>query len=241
MKILITICARGGSKGIPGKNIKYIDGKPLIAYSILCAKKFAETINAKITLSTEDKIIKDEAAKFGLETLYVRSMELAGDDIGKIDVISDLVKYEEQLINDEYDIVLDLDVSSPLRNIADLKKAYDTLIKDKDCVTIFSVNNANRNPYFNMVESDENGYIHLSKKLDSPFLTRQSSPKVYDVNGSFYFYKRSFFNLGLKTPITSKTKVHVMDHICFDLDHLIDFDFMEYLIVNKKLDFELSL
>jgi len=239
MNILITICARGGSKGIPGKNIKHINHKPLIAYSIQCANEFATYTGAKVTLSTDDDMIKKVAAEFGLQTEYKRSEELASDFAGKIDVIKDILGYEEQLINNKYDIVLDLDVTSPLRSISDLKNAFNILIEDNDCITLFSVNNANRNPYFNMVEAGPDGYIHLSKKLEGTVLTRQSAPKVYDVNASFYFYKRSFFDLGLKSPITDKTKVFVMDHFCFDLDHPIDFEFMEYMIVNKKLDFDL--
>ncbi|MCD6068711.1 MAG: cytidylyltransferase [Bacteroidetes bacterium] len=240
MNILITICARGGSKGIPGKNIKPIDHKPLVAYSILCAKEFAKHHHSKLTLSTDDAAIRKAAAEFGLETTYTRGEELAGDTAGKIDVIKDILYYEEGLLKAKYDLVLDLDVTSPLRSVSDLNKAFKILMDDPECITLFSVNPANRNPYFNMVEERGDGYIHLSKKLEGTLLTRQSAPKVYDVNASFYFYKRRFFDLGLKSPITNATKVYVMDHICFDLDHPIDFEFMEYLIVNKKLDFDLA-
>lgn len=240
MNILITICARGGSKGIPGKNIKLINSKPLIAYSINCARKFADHFGAKITLSTDDELIKKEAARFGIQTEYLRPQELGLDHIGKIDVLKDVLIYEEINNSAKYDVLLDLDVTSPLRNFDDLKQAFELFKSDEECITLFSVNHANRNPYFNMVEMGDNGYVHLSKKIDGAFLTRQSAPKVYDLNASFYFYKRTFFDLGMKTPITEKTKVFIMDHICFDLDHIIDFEFMEYLIVNDKLDFDLN-
>jgi len=193
-----------------------------------------------MALSTDDAAIKKVAAVYGLETKYVRSQALAGDTAGKIDVIRDLLAYEEQACGNRYDLVLDLDVTSPLRNLADLQKALKIVLADEKCLTLFSVNNANRNPYFNMVELGRDGYVHLSKKPDGPFLTRQSAPKVYDLNASFYFYKRAFFDLNLQTPITEASRVHVMDHVCFDLDHPIDFDFMEYLILNNKLDFELN-
>jgi CMP-N,N'-diacetyllegionaminic acid synthase len=240
MKILITICARGGSKGIPGKNIKLINNKPLIAYSINCAKEFAKQTGANIALSTDDKLIKETAKQYGLDTDYLRGEALSNDTAGKIDVLKDILAYEEQLTGTKYDIILDLDVTSPLRNVSDLQKALEILMADEKCLTLFSVNNANRNPYFNMVELGSNGYIHLSKKLYGAFLTRQSAPKVYDVNASFYFYKRAFFEMGLKSPVTENTKVFVMDHMCFDLDHPVDFDFMEYLILNNKLDFEFN-
>jgi CMP-N,N'-diacetyllegionaminic acid synthase len=237
VNVLITICARGGSKGIPGKNIKNINGKPLIAYSINCAKEFAEKYNAKVALSTDDETIKKTALDAGLDTSYIRPAALGGDTVGKIDVLKDILLYEEKIAEHKYDILLDLDVTSPLRNFSDLNKAYETFLSDEKCLTLFSVNPANRNPYFNMVEMDGSGYVHLSKKPEGVLLTRQSTPKVYDLNASFYFYKREFFNLGLKTPICDKAKVLVMDHTCFDLDHPVDFDFMEYLLVNNKLDF----
>lgn len=238
--ILITICARGGSKGIPGKNIKKINEKPLIYYTINCAKQFAQYYNSDITLSTDDLEIKNVAAEIGLQTNYTRPAFLADDKAGKIDALTDIVLFTENEQNKKYDYVLDLDVTSPLRNFDDLKNAFEIITGDESCLTLFSVNNANRNPYFNMVELDNDGYAHLSKKVDGTFLTRQSTPKVFDLNASFYFYRRNFFDLNLKSPITDKTKVFVMSHTCFDLDHLIDFDFMEYLLVNNKLDFEFN-
>src|SRR5690554_5690572 len=117
MKILITICARGGSKGIPGKNIKSIGGQPLIAYTISTANKVALTMDAKIALSTEDSEIKEVASQYGLYSDYNRPDEFAGDKAGKIDTIKDLIKYEERKHNVRFDFILDLDVTSPLRTV----------------------------------------------------------------------------------------------------------------------------
>jgi CMP-N-acetylneuraminic acid synthetase len=238
--ILITICARGGSKGIPGKNIKLINSKPLLHYTINCARQFANIYNSDLALSTDDDEIIKVAANANLFSSYVRPSYLADDKAGKIDALKDVLLHYENFNNKKYDFVLDLDVTSPLRNFDDLKKAFEIIENDLNCLTLFSVNNANRNPYFNMVELNEEGYAYLSKNANGTFLTRQSTPKVYDLNASFYFYRRTFFDLNLKTPITNKTKVFVMNHTCFDLDHLIDFDFMEYLLVNNKLDFDFN-
>jgi len=93
MDILITICARGGSKGIPGKNIKLIAGKPLMVYTIEQAKKLSAKLGATITLSTDDKIIKKIADEHGLYTDYMRPDYLASDSAGKIEVIEDVLKY----------------------------------------------------------------------------------------------------------------------------------------------------
>ena len=240
MNILITICARGGSKGIPGKNIKVINGKPLIGYSIDLTKKIQSKLNAKVALSTDDDLIKSTAKLFGISTDYLRPDYLATDAAGKIDTIRDLILYEESLIEGTYDFILDLDVTSPLRTMDDIEKSLKIMLAMPDAKNLFSVNQAARNPYFNMVEENANGFYSLVKtNLDGSVMTRQSAPKVYDLNASFYWYRRSFFESGSKSAITDKSLIYVMDHICFDLDHPVDFLFMEYLLQNNKLDFEL--
>ena len=238
MNILITICARGGSKGIPGKNIKTICGKPLIHYTIDLTNKLKLKWNAKVALSTDDQEIKAVANNLGVSTDYNRPCFLATDTAGKIDTIKDLLCYEESLVNNKYDFILDLDVTSPLRTLEDLEHALELMIANSEAMTLFSVNNASRNPYFNMVEANTNGFYNLVKtNIEGSVLSRQAAPKVYDLNASFYWYRRSFFDTDLKSPITNKSLVYVMSHICFDLDHPLDFLFMEFLMENKKLDF----
>ena len=238
MKILITLCARGGSKGIPGKNIKLLAGKPLINYTIEIAKAFAENFSTKISLSTDDIAIKIVAQESGLVTNYSRPAELANDTAGKVDTIKHLLLYEEDLANEKYDFILDLDVTSPLRTIDDLIRAFEIIREDYHALSLFSVNSAARNPYFNMVEQQANSYYDLIKKSpNGSVMSRQEAPAVYDLNASFYFYKRAFFDMDLKSPITTSSLIYKMNHLCFDLDHLIDFDFLEHLLLNDKLDF----
>jgi CMP-N,N'-diacetyllegionaminic acid synthase len=239
VNILITICARGGSKGIPKKNIKNINGIPLIEYSIRLANKYNEKWNAKVALSTDDIEIKRVAEILGLTTNYIRPDYLATDTAGKIDSINDLILYEETLINCKYDFILDLDVTSPLRNLVDLENSFQDILNSK-AISLFSVNAASRNPYFNMVEEKPNGFFNLVKvNTDGTFMTRQSAPKVFELNASFYWYRRCFFDNDYKSPITNESLIYLVPHICFDLDHLIDFYFMEFLIENEKLDFNL--
>ena len=238
------MCGRGGSKGIPGKNIKLIGGKPLINYSIELTDKLKEKLkekyDVKVALSTDDLAIKQAAEKCGIFTNYLRPDYLASDIAGKIDTIKDLVLYEESLINSKFDFILDLDLTSPLRSQEDVEKALLLMLEKPNAKTLFSVNNAARNPYFNMVEENMTGYYSLVKtNPDGTVMTRQSAPKVYDLNASFYWYRRAFFETDAKSPITNESLVYVMNHICFDLDHAIDFEFMEYLLINDKLDFKL--
>ena len=238
MKILITICARGGSKGIPGKNIKPLNNIHLIAYTIQVANRFAEIYNADILLSTDDDEIKKVASLYLLNTDYLRPGFLATDAAGKIDTIKDALLYQEQRATQTYDYVLDLDVTSPLRTLEDLLTAFDLIHNDVNALNLFSVNPAARNPYFNMVEKKKNGYYQLVAKCGN-VTTRQSAPDVYDLNASFYFYKRAFFTQEYKTVFTEASLIYTMPHICFDLDHVIDFDFLEYLLSNNKLDFQI--
>ena len=237
-KYLITICARGGSKGIKGKNSKVINGRPLIYYSINIAKKFLNNFNGFIGLSTDSQEIKSIAENYGINTAYIRPSRLSTDSAGKIDTIKHLIDFEEGAGKTKFDYILDLDVSSPLRTINDLKKAASLLEKDKKALNIFSVNNCHRNPYFNQVEKGKDGYYHLIKKTDKPILSRQSAPKVYDLNASFYFFRREFFEMNYRNAYTEKSLIYMMEHICFDLDEPLDFEFMEYLMVNNKLDFK---
>lgn len=241
MKGLVTICARGGSKGIPGKNIKLINGKPLINYSLAVAEKLSKKYDLDIFLSTDSQEIKDvvKASAFSkVNKEYVRPDFLANDTAGKLDAIVDVYQFAEKTNDVNYDFVIDLDVTSPLRTAEDLAASVELLFNNHEALNLFSVSPANRNPYFNMVEEKENGFYELCKK--GQFLTRQSAPRVFDLNASFYVFKKAFFAENHKTVITDKSLVYEVPHLCFDLDHNIDFEFMSFLLENKKLDFDFN-
>ena len=237
-KILISICARGGSIGIPKKNIKEINKLPLIVYSIQTAQAYSKKYKVKIALSSDDKEILNVAKHHGLNTKYLRPSNLSGPNVGKVEVLRDLLLHEESTCGSQYDYLIDLDVTSPLRSLSDLEKAFETL-KNSDAYNIFSVSKASRNPYFNMVEKKENEeYVKIVKSADE-FLTRQNAPDVFDMNASFYIYKRSFFDKQFTSSITPKSLAYVMNHICFDIDEPLDLLMMDFLISNGHLDFEL--
>lgn len=236
--ILITICARGGSKGIPGKNIKDLNGRPVIDYSIKHAMTFANRYDhVDIALSTDSEEIKHVSASCGLKTKYTRPAYLANDSAGKIEVLNHILNYEEEQRQKKYDILIDFDVSSPLRTIEDLTEAYEIFNQNKEALNIFSVSKPHKNPYFNVVELKEDGFCKLVKQSDSK--SRQSAPIVYDMNASFYIYRKAFFDQKLKSAITNKSLIFLMDHICFDIDEPIDFDMMEFLLSTNKLGFEI--
>ncbi|MGB1296261.1 MAG: cytidylyltransferase domain-containing protein [Flavobacteriales bacterium] len=241
--MLITICARGGSKGIPKKNIRDLNGKPLIQYTYDHALVFGKwlekehQISSEIALSTDSEEIKLVSENFGLTTKYTRPDFLANDMAGKLDAIKDVLLFEEKQFNTTFQYILDLDVSAPMRTLEDLKAAFEIFIENDETENLYSVSEANKNPYFNMVEENESGYFSLSKAREQ-VLSRQKAPKVYEMNASFYFYKREFYDKE-KLYLFDKSKVFAMNHLSFDLDHMNDFDYLEFLLTNNKLTFQL--
>ncbi len=235
---LITLCARGGSKGIPGKNIKSINGKPLIAYSIEQALQLSKLLNGTVELSTDSEEIRAVARQYGLPSNYIRPKHLATDTMGKIDVLDAILNYAESTHQKKFNFLIDLDITSPLRSLEDVTAGMEILNNNPEAINLFSVSKAHRNPYFNMVEKGDNGFFHLIKK--GAFKTRQESPEVYDLNGSFYIYRNAFFEQSYRGAITDRSLAYKMEHICFDLDEPIDFEFMTYLLQNRKLDFDFN-
>lgn len=231
--ILVTICARGGSKGIPGKNIKLVGGKPLLNYTAEIAKAFALKYNADIILSTDSPDIIKVGAECGLKTEYVRPDYLANDTCGKPDAIKDAMFWAENKNGKRYNFVIDLDVTSPIRTMEDIENCINLIEKDDNALTVFSVNNCARNPYFNMVQQQSDGYY--SVVLGGKYTTRQSAPKVYDMNASIYVYRREALDIENPKAITQRSLAYVMDHICFDLDEPSDYDYLAYLLDSGKL------
>lgn len=227
MNMLITVCGRGGSKGIPGKNIKMLGGRPLIAHTIEMALKAAEVFGADVELSTDSEEIRRVAGEWGLKSDYVRPDFLANDTCGKPEAIRDVMYYAEGKHGKRYDYVLDLDVTSPLRSLDDVKECVRLIEGDPEALTVFSVSPCRRNPYFAMVERKGNGYYGVVCD-GSMYKSRQESPKVYDMNGSIYVYRREALDCENPRAVTPRSIVYEMPHVCFDLDEPEDFDYMEW-------------
>jgi CMP-N,N'-diacetyllegionaminic acid synthase len=233
-RILITICARGGSKGVKNKNIRELGGKPLIAHTIDVAKKWGRA--ARIICSTDSEKIAQVAREYGIEVPFVRPAELATDTAGKVAVIKHALAASEEIYNEIFDIVVDLDVTSPLRTVEDLDNCLK-IFNEKGAEVLLSAVEARKNPYFNMLELNENGFAEVSKKPKEKILRRQDAPKVYDANACIYFYSRKFLLDPTKEIVLSSEKValYVMkEESAIDIDTEADFSFMEYMI-NKGL------
>jgi CMP-N,N'-diacetyllegionaminic acid synthase len=229
MNILMMVCARGGSKGVKNKNIRTLCGKPLIAHTLLQAKAWGRA--TRMIVSTDSADIADTARQWGAEVPFMRPAELATDTAGKLGAIRHALLAAEDHYMMRFDAVLDLDATAPLRTAEDIEGAYQRFCSS-GADTLFSVVPAHRNPYFNMVEEGADGFCHLVKQLPGAVLSRQSAPKVYDMNASIYFYRASYIrDEASRTAISDRSSVYVMNEISArDIDSEQDFNFVEYLV-----------
>jgi CMP-N-acetylneuraminic acid synthetase len=228
--ILITICARGRSKGLPGKHLKTFRGKPLIAWTIDQAMQWGK---GDIILSSDDAAIleqiKPEYGKIAFYVAHKRPKELAAKTTPKLDAIRDALMEAEKKTKKKYSIIIDLDATNPLRTTEDIE-ACANLFKRKMPHTVVSVVKSRRSPYFNMVEM-VNGKVRLCKQSPKDTYRRQDVPYTYDLNCSIYVYENSWLsNKKNKSPITEKTELYVMpDETFCDIDAKLDFQIVEYL------------
>jgi len=229
MKIVATICARGGSKGVPKKNIRLLCGKPLIVHTIEVAKK-CKLIN-RIIVSTDDLEIAEIAREAGVDVPFLRPKELALDNTAKLPVIKHAVQFLE--FQEEYwaDIVVDLDPTSPLRTEEDIE-ACIRMVMAGEADNVISVVEARKNPYFNMVEIID-GEVQLVKQLDRSVVRRQDAPEVYDLNASIYVWQRDAL-MNNETIYLDGTAIYLMPRWAIDIDDETDFEFVEFML--KKGD-----
>ena len=231
MKIVATICARGGSKGIPSKNIRLLAGKPLIVHTIETAKKCR--LIDRIIVSTDSPKIVEIAEKNGAGVPFIRPKELATDEAPKLVVIKHSVQFLESRQGYHPDIIVDLDPTSPLRTVKDIE-ACIKMVRDDGADNVFSVIRAHRNPYFNMVEV-VNGQVQLVKKLASPVARRQDAPQVYDMNASIYAWKKDAL-LNNDSLFLEHTRIYEMPEWAKDIDNAADFIFAEYILKEGWVD-----
>lgn len=223
---IATICARGGSVGVPRKNIRLLRGKPLIVHTIEHAQ--ATPGIDRVFVSTDDEQIAEVAQAAGAEVPFLRPAALATSNAAKLPVIEHLVTQVEGL-GVEVKKIVDLDPTSPLRDIADIEQCMQLLDADTDAV--ITAYPAEKNPYFNMVETRRDGTVGLVKPLPGGVASRQQAPAVYAMNASIYVWHRHTLNLGLWS---GRTRLHVMPRErSIDIDSEIDFRLVEMLMQSK--------
>ena len=229
MKPLIIIPARGGSKGIPHKNIKLLNGKPLIQYTIDVARQIVP--DEDICVSTDDQKIIKVVEDYGLKVPFIRPAELASDTAGTYEVLLHAIDYYEAH-GKQYDCVLLLQNTSPFRTAEHVKQAMTLYKPEIDMVV--SVNEIASNPYYNCFEVGDDGY--LKKTLDSTMFTRrQDAPKTYEYNGAIYIFnlqrlKETHYGNFTKRVMYEMDRLHSVD-----LDTIMDWKYAEFIIKENLL------
>lgn len=230
MNILFCICGRAGSKGFKNKNLKELDGIPLVYYTLAAIDGFAEkypehTVNVAVNTDSEPlKNLLNKQKKVPI--LFVdRKEELAGDVVPKVSVIQDTYKQVKYLMPE---VIIDLDITSPYRRVVDIKNIIDVFSLGKFDIT-FSVVQARRSPYFNMVEKKDDGFFR--KICQSAYTARQQAPQSYELNASIYAYKPSFLESKIdRTILDYNCGISIMpDYLVLDIDSEEDFEIMQYL------------
>jgi N-acylneuraminate cytidylyltransferase/CMP-N,N'-diacetyllegionaminic acid synthase len=227
MKRICTICARGGSKGVPNKNIRTLLGKPLIAHSILQAK--ASGLFDCIAISSDSGEILETAGNWGADYMIRRPNELATDQAAKLPVIRHCVTEAEYISGQTFNVVVDLDATSPLRIPEDIVGSV-RLLEERGVSNVITGAPARRSPYFNLIEVDEHGVVRLSKTLNTPVVRRQDAPKCYDMNASVYVWRRDTL-FSCPTLFNSDTLLYDMpEERSMDIDSELDFRFVEFIM-----------
>lgn len=232
--ILITICGRAGSKGFKNKNLKTFLGTPLVYYTAAIAEDFksrlADECSVTICLNTDSRDLQELVSKKYVDIEIInRSAELGGDKVPKCAVWHNCLDILEAKHKRQFDFVIDLDITSPLRQIDDVVNAYKLKLSNPQYQMIYSVCESRRNPYFNMVKV-ENGFA--TKFSPSNFTTRQEAPAVYDMNASIYVMDASALRNDKNDQIfvTSKMGIYEMqDTAVLDIDSEQDFKLMEVI------------
>lgn len=244
MKVLFTMCGRAGSKGVKGKNARDFLDVPLAWFSLVCIslyiKKYAkedDVFDVVVNTDSEDLMRIIDDAKGVKVTKLWRDSSLGGDRVPKVSVILDCLNRAEEQFVHEYDMVVDLDITSPLRSVEDVRNVIERKISRDDVDVVYTVTHSRRNPYFNMVKQ-EDGYF--CKAIPSSFTTRQEAPVFYDMNASIYAY--SVHALRSKRPevfFNDRCDAILMDDTgILDIDSEEDYLLMQviakYLFQNKE-------
>lgn len=228
MKILVVIPARGGSKGIPRKNIKPFAGKPLIYYTIDTARAIVP--DEDICVSTDDDEIIQVVENYGLKVPFKRPDELATDTAGSYEVLLHALDFYEKQ-GKHYDVLLLLQNTSPFRTVEHVKEALKLYTPEVDMVV--SVKECAANPYYCVFEENQEGYLHVCKG-DGTIYRRQGAPKVYEYNGAVYVINTESLKKQHLHQFAKRIKYVMDEKSSFDLDTMNDWMIAEKIAEENK-------
>lgn len=213
------------------KNTKLLLGKPLIAHTILQAKNSG--LFDVIAVSSDSEDILAVAKQYGADVLVTRPAELATDKAAKLPVIQHCLTSAEEKLGKRFDVVVDMDATSPLRLVADIVQSVQLFEEDPDADNLITGAPSRRSPYFNLVEVNHLGNASLSKQLETAIVRRQDAPRCYDMNASIYIWRRETL-LDSTSVFQTKTILFEMpEERSVDIDSELDFEFVSFL-ANKR-------
>lgn len=227
MSLLCTICARGGSKGVVGKNARDLLGKPVLAWSIAQARETG--LFDAIAFSSDSDALLDAALKAGADIAVRRPDEMATDTAPKLPAIRHCLEQAIAQMGTTPEIFVDLDVTSPLRLPSDITDAV-ALLRESGARNVITGAPARRSPYFNLVEQRADGSVGLSKSANPPVTRRQDAPRCFDMNASIYVWRVAPF---LEQPAVfyPDTRLFEMpEERSIDIDSDLDFALVELLL-----------
>lgn len=228
--ILGHIGARKGSKGVPGKNFRLIAGKPLIDWSL--DQLFANPRIDAVVVSTDDERIYEHAVAKGALDIGLRPEHLATDAAPKWGVWQHALEAGQEALGKPVTTFVDLDCTSPLRLPEDLEGALDLFAREKPDM-VMSVCEARKNPYFNLVEADETGALHVSKPLPGGVWSRQSAPKVWEHAASTYVLSSDYLRRAKTIYEGRVIPFEMPPERCLDIDTPFDFRLVEMLMNDR--------
>jgi CMP-N,N'-diacetyllegionaminic acid synthase len=226
MKRLCTICARGGSKSVPHKNIKSLFGKPLLVHSIEQAR--ASRMFERLAVSSDSDEILALATNAGVDDIIKRPAEMATDTAGKIPAIHHALITVETRHDKRYDLLVDLDATSPLRNPDDIIGAIDLQWRT-GAGSVVTGTPSHRSPYFNLVERAPDGSVRLAKTLPTNVVRRQDAPPTFDMNASIYVWDAARFRTDPRTFYEDTRLFEMPPERSLDVDTALDFEIVEFL------------
>lgn len=227
MRILGLICARGGSKGLPGKNIRPIAGKPLIAWAIEQARAVARV--GRPIVSTDSEEIAAVARQWGAEVPFMRPAELARDDSPELLAWRHALCYVRDQVGSLPDALAVIPATAPLRLPQDIEACLDEFTRS-EADLVLTVSDAHNNPYFNMIRKDKAGYVHrMIASAETP-IRRQDAPIAYNVTTVAYVSNPRYI-LNCSELLAGRVRaVHIPPERAFDIDTLLDFRIAEWLM-----------
>ena len=226
MTAVAFIFARGGSKGLPGKNIRSFCGKPLIAWSIEQALAVARI--KRVIVSTDSEGIAAVARDYGAETPFMRPADLARDDSPEWLAWRHALNHLKVAEGHYPDVFISVPATAPLRNVEDIERCLDEYDKG-DADMVITVTDAHRSPYFNMVKVNPDGSVGLVIPASSTVTRRQDAPAVYDMATVCYVANPEFV-ISHGVAFEGRVKaVHVPPERSIDIDTLLDFRIAKFL------------